>query len=251
MSQADSIYIRLNNVCVVIYRRIIKYEYLLESRTEYISNLQCKHQDNCWQNARHCDMPDLFPSAGTIYLGRFIQRFGDGGGNVGAGHHHVPHGHAAHQDAHPGFVVEAHVPDGQEGGNQAAVKEHGEGEQEGEQLLSRELPGKGERRAHGDHQADHRTRDRIQNGIKEGMNQFLVLEYRVVAQQRHAPGIQRYLAGGDQGGVGEGTDDHQINRILRPVQSRRRSAVSVYAIQQVLVVNNSFHFSRFTLFLFS
>ena len=80
-------------------------------------------------------------------------------------------------------IIQPQVTHGQEDGNQAAGKEHGEDNEEIDQFFPHEFPAEGIGRHHGDCYGKHRSGHGIVNRVAVGLPQHVVPEYRLVTDQ--------------------------------------------------------------------
>ena len=127
---------------------------------------------------------------------------------------HVRYVDRAGQHDGQGRVEQAQVADIQVFGNHAAGKEHGEGDEEGQRLLSLQV-GQGKRvgRHGGKHHVDDRAKEGIDDGVFVAGQYILAGENALVRIQGEILGEQPYIAAEDAFGRGEGSADGINERI--------------------------------------
>ena len=132
----------------------------------------------------------------------------------GARHDEVPGADSGGQDQGPHGVVQVQLDDQKVGGDQAAGKDHGEGNAHhhdvpAHQVLSRQGVGTGNRDGHVHDCAHKRVQDCVPVSGEEGG----IVQDPPVALQCEAGGPEHHPAGIDRRGIGDGRDHDEVQGI--------------------------------------
>ena len=156
--------------------------------------------------------------AGAVHDGGFIQLVGNGGLDIGAGDHQVPHGYQVHQDHDHSCIQQFQVPDVDEDRDQAAAEQHGEGDGQADDLPPGKFPGKGIGSRQRDDDAQRGADNRVEDGVQVAVPQLSMPEDGFIAHCGEVHRPKQHLSPAYRVRIGNGGDDDQPQGIQHDEQ---------------------------------
>ena len=172
------------------------------------------HQHDERLRQRQSDAEEESEVAGAVELRGLVQLGGEVLLEERAGYDQVPDAHGAREDHSPHRVQQAQLLDDEVSGDHAAVEEHGDDEQDHEEvppghLLARESVGAEKNHRHTDDGADRGVHHRVQEAADDGRS----AEDREVSVEGDPAGEEDHLPLLHQVRVGHRRDDDEVQGI--------------------------------------